>query len=269
MKQLLTNLSVLEVSGKDSLTFLNSQFSNKLSDLLNFPEKAQINCLCQHQGKIIALMYVVFSEGKFFLIFDKSIEKKLVERLNTFKLMSEVKINPCDGKLKVFGVIDDIIPNTFKLVKNMYLHLASGNDLKESIYSFNIWEYNSIKNNLPEVYAQTTEMFIPQTLNLDINEIGVSFTKGCYPGQEVIARMHYLGKPKRRMFKFISKVRVKVGDEINIEESNSLKPSGNVIRVANYNEVYYFLGTLEVKHQDQKIFLGDKPSNSVKIINEI
>jgi hypothetical protein len=62
------------------------------------------------------------------------------------------------------------------------------------------WRLLDIRNGIPTVYAATSEHFIPQMTNLQLLD-GVSFKKGCYPGQEVVARMQYLGKLKRRMYR--------------------------------------------------------------------
>jgi hypothetical protein len=67
------------------------------------------------------------------------------------------------------------------------------------IGSENLWRSADIQSGLPIVTLQSKEQFTPQQLNLDVIG-GVSFKKGCYPGQEVVARLHYLGKPSRRLF---------------------------------------------------------------------
>jgi len=105
-------------------------------------------------------------------------------------------------------------------------------------------------------------------LNLDIDEIAVSFTKGCYPGQEVVARMHYLGKPKRRLFRFTSKFEVFIGDSIDVTYSQSLKSSGQVIRVSKNNNEFQFLGVFEVSHIFDKIFLNNDQNKLVSLIHE-
>jgi hypothetical protein len=61
-----------------------------------------------------------------------------------------------------------------------------------------IWEYDEIQAGLPMIYPDTREAFTTQQVNLDLVN-GVSFKKGCYPGQEIVARLHYLGTPSRRM----------------------------------------------------------------------
>jgi folate-binding protein YgfZ len=61
------------------------------------------------------------------------------------------------------------------------------------------WIMHNIEDGLPEITDKTTELFVPQMVNLDLLD-GINFKKGCYTGQEIVARMHYLGKLKQRMF---------------------------------------------------------------------
>ena len=86
----------------------------------------------------------------------------------------------------------------------------------------NSWNLLTIRAGIPEIVSETVEAFVPQMVNLQaINSL--SFTKGCYPGQEVVARMHYLGKLKRRLF--IGKLK-----------SDTLPLSGQPIMTGNENE---------------------------------
>jgi len=107
------------------------------------------------------------------------------------------------------------------------------------------------------VTLATSEKFVPQLLNLDINEVGVSFNKGCYPGQEVVARLHYLGKSKRRMRQFECEGEVDVGDELVVVGSKSAKASGIVVRRVKLGAKSSFLATVEVAYEDDKITLND------------
>jgi len=116
---------------------------------------------------------------------------------------------------------------------------------------------------VPEVVLTTSEKFVPQLLNLDINEVGVSFSKGCYPGQEVVARLHYLGKSKRRMRQFEYEGKVNVGDELIVDGSKSAKASGLVVRQVKLAGKSLCLATVEVAHEDEKITLND--ANGVQL----
>ena len=98
---------------------------------------------------------------------------------------------------------------------------------------------------------------MPQLLNLDKDEVGVNFTKGCYPGQEVVARLHYLGKSKRRMRQFECTGELEVGDELIVTGSKSAKASGMVVRQVQLADKSLCLATVEVAYEDSGITLND------------
>jgi hypothetical protein len=93
-----------------------------------------------------------------------------------------------------------------------------------------VWSLLGIRAGVPQVYGATTEAFVPQMINLHSIE-GVSFRKGCYTGQEVVARMQYLGKLKRRMFlaHVDGSVAPKAGDELFSRETESGQGTGKVV----------------------------------------
>ena len=106
-------------------------------------------------------------------------------------------------------------------------------------------------------------------LNLDINEVGVNFSKGCFPGQEVVARLHYLGKAKRRLFAFKSDSPLSIGDTLHCAESKSAKASGSVISQVKFGSDFYCLATLEVENKDNKITINnDQGPTLIRIHNE-
>ena len=256
--------SLLKVFGPDSENFLQSQFSN---DIKNIKENhVQINAYCQHQGKIIAIIWVFKKEECFYLSFPNDLKEIVLTKLKMFKMMSMIEIEDYSAKINQFGLVGENRDNSFKITDNLSLittieQIPNSNNHSE-------WEYACINDKLPEVYANYSESFIPQALDLDVNLLGVSFTKGCYPGQEVVARMHYLGKPKRRLFRFQSNFKVVIGDNLNVDNSNSLKSSGKVIRVTKKDGYYYFLATFEVAHINDNVFLNNEKNISVNIIHE-
>jgi len=249
------------VSGKDSLAFLQSQFSNDISKILD--NQLQINCYCQHQGKVLAIVWVIKIDGLYYLSIPNELSNLVLEKLNLYKLMSDVNFEKISEKIYQYGLIDET--KGVKLYKNLNL-LISHEQLSE--YDFSYWEEQCVLNKIPEITLSSSQKFIPQVLNLDVDELGVSFTKGCYPGQEVVARMHYLGKPKRRLFRFTSKFEVCIGDCLNVNDSTSLKSSGQIIRVAKKDAEFQFLGVFEVSHINDHIFLNNDQTKSVSIIHE-
>jgi len=264
MITLLENRGLIKVSGADSQAFLQSQFSNDISLIKD--KEVLINGYCQHQGKIIAILWVFIKNNNFYLSLPYDLKELVLSRLNMFKLMSDVTFEDFSSVINQYGLIDEK-DNESCVIKNN-LSILTSREMLEAKGDLNHWEKACIGNNLPEIYIDTSEQFIPQALNLDINEIGVSFTKGCYPGQEVVARMHYLGKPKRRLFRFTSKFEVYIGDNLNVKDSKSLKSSGKVIRVAKNDTEFEFLGVFEVGHIDDKIFLNSDQTKLVNLIHE-
>ena len=264
MITLLDNRALIKLTGEDSLDFLQSQFSNDVKKIRD--NEIQINAYCQHQGKITALIWVFKKDEIYYLSFPESLNNIVLAKLNMFKLMSLVEIEDLSKNVYQYGLINEDSDKSFRINDNLSL-LTSIEPLQDSYNNYQ-WETACVNENLPEIYIETYEKHIPQALNLDINEFGVSFTKGCYPGQEVVARMHYLGKPKRRLFRFASNVEVLIGDSLDVENSESIKSSGQVIRVAKEGNEFQFLGVFELKHIDDQIFLNNDRNKPVKIIHE-
>ncbi|CAB9539436.1 tRNA-modifying protein YgfZ [uncultured Gammaproteobacteria bacterium] len=202
---------ILKVSGKDAQSFLQGQLSNDINKIID--SQWQLNAYCQHQGRIIALMWVQKQGDDFYLDFASDLKTGVQTRLKMFALNAEV----------VFSEVDN-----------------QENSTEEA-----------------QVTLATSEKFIPQDLNLDIDEVGVSFTKGCYPGQEVVARVHYLGKPKRRLYQFECDFKVNPLDKLTLEDSTK-----NVGMVLNQVKSCFF-AVLKITEKDKTIFVNNR---SVKLL---
>ena len=259
----LKDRALLKISGEDSQSFLQSQFTNDIDSISS--EEIQINAYCQHQGKILALLWVFTKNGNFYLSFPQELTEIVISKLSMFKLMSKVTIEDVSLQINQYGLIDEKFDGSMRLRNNLSL-LTTRKTLESSV-DINLWEKACIDNNLPDIHLKTSEQFIPQALNLDIDEIGISFTKGCYPGQEVVARMHYLGKPKRRLFHFSSKSEANIGDLINVKDSKSLKSSGVILRVAKIDENYHLLATFEIQHINELAYLNGDHEKPLMIVD--
>ena len=128
---------------------------------------------------------------------------------------------------------------------------------------------------MPEVFFSTSEKFVPQMLNLDIDEFGVNFSKGCYPGQEVVARLHYLGDTKRRLFTFKSDYEMQVGDILYCASSKAAKlrgdrykGSGIIVNKVKFNSLFYCLGTMDVDLLSDKITLNNAHGPQLTLIKK-
>ena len=264
----LNNRGLLKLTGSDSEAFLQAQLSNDISKLDN--SSVQLNAYCQHQGKVLALFWVMRSGDDFLLSFPLDLLESIKSRLQMFVLMSDVDITDVTDQYLQIGVIDEFQKDSFTLNENLSLVLADSKNLSNFEFtSQNYWDKACIDSFLPEVSIASTETYIPQMLNLDINEVGVNFSKGCFPGQEVVARLHYLGKAKRRLFAFKSDSPLSIGDTLHCAESKSAKASGSVVSQVKFGADFYCLATLEVENKDNKITINnDQGPTLIRIHNE-
>ena len=264
----LNNRALLSITGSESEPFLQAQLSNDISKLDN--SSIQLNAYCQHQGKILALFWVMRSGDDFLLSFPLDLLDSIKARLQMFVLMSDVSITNVTDQYLQIGVIDESQKDSFTINEQLSLMLAEPGDLaKFNFTSQEYWDKACIDSFLPEVSIASTETFIPQLLNLDINEIAVNFSKGCFPGQEIVARLHYLGKVKRRIFAFKSDSPMSIGDTLHCAQSKSAKASGSVVSQVKFGADFYCLAILEVEHKDDKITINnDQGPTLIRIHNE-
>ena len=250
----LIDRSILCMSGIDVQSFLQGQLSNDIDGLEE--GTVQLNAYCQHQGKIIALIWVMKQADDFYLSFASDLAEIVTKRLIMFKMMSDVTITDVSNEVIQLGVVGESFDGAFKLNDQQSVALVKTLDGIE-LDNESEWVLACITNSVAEVELKTSEKFVPQLLNLDINEVGVNFSKGCYPGQEVVARLHYLGKSKRRMRQFECEGEVNVGDELLVAGSKSAKASGIVVRRVQLGDKSTFLATVEVAFEDAAITLNN------------
>ncbi len=251
----LTHRTLLKLTGSEVQSFLQGQLSNDINALEE--GVVQLNAYCQHQGKIMALIWVMKRADEFYLSFPKALSAEIVKKLTMFKMMSDVTITDVTEALIQYGVVDETVDGAFVLNANQSIALMD-DDHGFELAAASVWEASCIANEVPEVELATVEKFVPQLLNLDIDEVGVNFSKGCYPGQEVVARLHYLGKSKRRMRAFECDGEVAVGDELLVTGSASAKASGIVVRCVKSDAKSLCLATVEIAHEDGEITLNNE-----------
>ena len=193
----LSFLSVARFSGPDAGSFLQAQLSADIAALAS--GNAAFACYCSPRGQVIALLLVCREGDEYFVVGANGLLPAVLRRLGMFVLRSKVEFT-IQSEMKIFGhAVKDqssIGGSVFKpeAVDLAYLlsdqpQLANGKE--------DDWKVMELNNNVTWLESATSEKFIPQMLGFD--KIGaVSFSKGCYPGQEIVARARYLGKVKRK-----------------------------------------------------------------------
>ena len=216
-------LAAIRVSGKDNKKFLQGQLTN---DIEKLSDRYMNASYCTHQGKVIVNIQVFLSEHDVILLLSKSLSKYFIEKISKYILMSDVKFEVYDEVTALWSLGDRAkeLMREYKIEEDKVCSRIS-----ESEYMINMsvdstcqiryvnldsskaskFEYNELSGTqtcLIDLFRLHTrlktdniEKFIPQVLNSDELET-VSYKKGCYTGQEVIARTHYLGNVKKHTY---------------------------------------------------------------------
>jgi hypothetical protein len=220
----LSDNALIAVTGDDAADFLHGQFTNDVKALST--GRAQWNGWCSAKGRLVATFLLARRADGFLLMLPAEIAAAFSRRLGMFVLRSKVKIADASAQLARFGLTGDAAgfvaghwgstPAPFESVERdgavcialeasryvawvpessalgASLHASATGEARDR------WDREAIASGVPTIVAATQEAFVPQMANFDLVG-GVSFQKGCYPGQEIVARTQYRGILKRRM----------------------------------------------------------------------
>jgi folate-binding protein YgfZ len=218
----LAHLGILRFTGADTLSFLQGQVSNDTQPLTQ--STPVLAAYSTAQGRALALIYLLPHSSGVVAILPREILPATMERMRKFILRAKVRIEDAADTLIVAGRRGaDASTLDTKAAPRYVEHdgigtapvghdgnrhwvigppekIAAPADAAAAKRIEDDWRLADIRAGLPQVYAATSEAFVAQMLNLDLLD-GISFTKGCYTGQEIIARTQHLGRIKRRLFR--------------------------------------------------------------------
>jgi tRNA-modifying protein YgfZ len=201
----LNRYGLLAVTGADARAFLHAQLTN---DIQNLPaDRTAFAGWCTAQGRLLATMLVIPSADGFLLQLARDIAPAVSKRLSMFILRSKVKISDESAAWNQFGVWNagwttpgvawEGTVGTVRVGETRFLRLGPQLAMDETRQE-DAWTLEEIRAGRPLISAATQDKFVPQMVNLEALG-GVDFQKGCYPGQEIVARAQYRGQVKRRM----------------------------------------------------------------------
>jgi tRNA-modifying protein YgfZ len=207
----LPDLGVLRIKGADAEGFLQGQLSCDMKALA--PEHSMLAGYHNPQGRAIAIVRLArTAPDEVLAVLPRELAARVAGRLAKFILRAKVKIDDVSASLTIDGRIgdEDVAatgdPGTLAriaLEPRRWLLIRAAGTSGPAFGDRQRWRRLDIAAGQPQVYAATSEEFVAQMLNLDA--LGaIAFDKGCYTGQEVIARAHYRGRVKRRMQRFLT-----------------------------------------------------------------
>jgi tRNA-modifying protein YgfZ len=217
----LADLGAVRVQGADAVKFLQGQLSNDVAKLS--PEVSVLAGLHNAQGRAIALLRLVQAGPDDVLaILPRELAGAVATRLSKFVLRAKAKVSDASADWVIDGVeaSEDASSPTRWLAASP-VDAAPESELGDDRER---WRSLDIADGVPQVYAATSEAFVAQMLNLDVVD-GIAFDKGCYTGQEVIARAHYRGKVKRRMqrFRTIAPANLAIGESGTLKDGRGFR----------------------------------------------
>ena len=212
--------SIIQISGVDSAEFLQGQITNDINFVSG--NKILTSAICNVKGRVLAVFRILRSSSGFLIFVNKSVAEKFKTHLEKYAVFFKTKIEFIDK------AIDGI-----------------------EIISESDWKLNCIERGFVEITESISEVFTPHELNYQ--NLGlINFEKGCFTGQEVIARMHYRGKLKFSLAKF------------SVDERNLLKELDFI-----FNKAGKKLGQVVLKEKNEGLVtLKDKLVTKKNLFDE-
>jgi hypothetical protein len=263
--------AAVELRGDDARAFLQGQLTSDLRQV--DPRSSQLSAWCNPQGRVITTLRVIDTGESFLLLLPADQAQHVTDRLRRFVLRAHVTIALRAASLPGIGLsgatalgrLDEAglpVPDKIDGVaadRAAWVVRVAGVDERYEVYARigpdqspaerlglvprgdSGWRLGNIRAGLPVVHAANREQFLPQMLNLDVLA-AVSFSKGCYPGQEIVARTQNLGRVKRRMLRFAGRSVPEAGSPIRAGSEDA----GAVIEAARTPERVELLAVIRL-----------------------
>ena len=298
----LSYLGLISVNGDDALEFLQGQFTNDIRQVTE--HHSQLSAYCTPKGRMLASFRIFQREHTYYLRLPTELLETTMARLRMYILRSKVTLKDATNALIGIGFSGpnadkrlaeiladpptqaDAVSHTqdYTILRTpgphpryeIYGHLEEMKSLwgKMDVHGAPVgsstWSLLDIRAGIPVIYPETSEAFTPQMANLDLIN-GVSFQKGCYTGQEVVARTHYLGKPKRRMYRIRinSNQEVLPGTPLYCASSDSEQGAGSIVNAQiNADDMTEALAVIQINDaQNGSLKLNDKTGPAITVLD--
>lgn len=251
----LTHLGVIRVQGEDAAKFLHGQLTQDF--LLLGLSEARLAAFCSAKGRMQA-SFIGFkrSPTDILLVCSRDILAATVKRMSMFVLRAKAKLNDSSDDFVLYGLAGTALENTTKNIAGYagsawaktdfnaisLVNLYPVDGVRRVLWvapvgtpapagaaiTAELWAWSEVRSGIATITEPVVEAFVPQMLNYE-SVGGVNFKKGCYPGQEVVARSQFRGTLKRRAYLAHSEEALNVGDEL-FAPDDAAQPCGLVVQ---------------------------------------
>lgn len=261
----LTNHSVIHVSGQDASTYLQGQLTCDVHKIAI--GENTLTAHCDAKGKVWSIFRLIrLAKEQFYLLLRTALLPSALAQLKKYAVFSKVEFNTLDCRL--IGIAGEqsssLVSNLLTTVPNIKQPLVQENNIV-SVYipsaqpriicilpptqastlsiecDTEIWDLLDIQDGVPVLSDVSQEQFIPQAINLQFLERAVSFQKGCYIGQETIARAKYRGANKRALYTLVGKTTQlpQIGSEVEMKLESDWRRTGNILAAVKYGDTLW------------------------------
>jgi folate-binding protein YgfZ len=250
----LDHLGVIQIEGEDAAKFIHGQLTHDFA-LLD-QHSARLAAFCSAKGRMQA-SFIGFKRpaGDILLVCSKDLLAPTLKRLSMFVMRAKAKLSDASERFAVFGLAGNAIKNIasdpystwakadFDAASVLNLYPADGTPRQLWVAPVELaapqgqalaldrWLWSEVRSGVATVSQPVFEAFVPQMLNYE-SVGGVNFKKGCYPGQEVVARSQFRGTLKRRAFVVHSPALLQAGQEV-FAPADDTQPVGTVVQAAS------------------------------------
>ncbi len=249
----LTGWGVMRAAGPDAASFLQSQLTQ---DVLGLDaSRATLAGWCSAKGRLLA-SFVVWrpAADEVLLACSTDVLPAVLKRLSMFVLRAKCKLSDASADVPLFGVAGSAATAPAWQCAGGLVGLPHARGVSRALLAGaapalppldgNAWSWLEVASGVPRIVAATAEQFVPQMVNFDVVG-GVNFQKGCYPGQEVVARSQYRGTVKRRAFVFESPAAAAPAQEI-FHSADREQPAGMVVNSASWRDRHLLLAEVKL-----------------------
>jgi tRNA-modifying protein YgfZ len=256
----LTHWGVIRAQGVDAVSFLQGQLTQDVVKLGT--ASAALAGYCSPKGRLLASFVICQpAADEVFLLCHLSVLAATLKRLQMFVMRAKCKLTDATTELPLFGAVGDVAS---ALMGDLPVWGRSTNCLRwpdsEGVaravliapsvvpapaISLDEWQWLEVRSAIATIESATVDQFVPQMLNYE--QLGaVNFQKGCYPGQEIVARSQFRGTIKRRAYLFETDAPIAVGQEV-FHSGDAEQPAGLVVNAARHPSGAGYSALVEVK----------------------
>lgn len=244
------NQAIFRITGSDKLSFLQGQLTNDVS--LLSAERALLAGYCDPKGRLLTTMMLAISGDDWLMLLPADNADSVIRRLQMFVMRADVQFSVAEDLRcsQQSGTANEVwscesTAAGITIALPGALQLSIGEDVESETSR----EAALISAGLPEVSAETSGELLPQSINLDLIG-GVSFNKGCYTGQEIVARLHFRGTPARRLYQLSKPSGLALNRGEKIIDNNGTAV-GMIVRDSADSDV--LLASLKTKAADSEL----------------